>query len=394
MLVDLGRNDLGRVCVPGTVEVVEFMEVRRYSHIMHLESTVTGQVAAGRTALDVVLAAFPAGTLSGAPKVRAMEIIDELEVSRRGLYGGVVGYLDFAGDADAAIAIRTALLRDGVAYVQAGGGIVADSDPPTEDQESQNKAAAVVRAIAVAQTLHARSSAAIDGAAREVASRRSALGCCSVGGCSALVAGGPAVVAGRRRRACRSRFTGTEATGGLSQALASSPLAGMLLVLVLRGPRPPGGRRAAGAGRRPAWSLVGLLRLRPSADAVRTQVREVSLADQFALRPTGWPWVYAGAGLLVARRAPCWCCSPRARLAGAGRPLRADGAAPGARRAPTPTTRPTSWQALDAGRGPDRSSTATPTPMCIRPHRGHNGRRRHARPDAVTDPSQSPTATE
>jgi anthranilate synthase component 1 len=152
MLVDLGRNDLGRVCVPGTVEVVEFMEVRRYSHIMHLEATVTGQVAAGHSALDVVLAAFPAGTLSGAPKVRAMEIIDELEVSRRGLYGGVVGYLDFAGEADAAIAIRTALLRDGVAYIQAGAGIVADSHPPTEDTESQNKAAAVVRAISVAQT--------------------------------------------------------------------------------------------------------------------------------------------------------------------------------------------------------------------------------------------------
>jgi anthranilate synthase component I len=152
MLVDLGRNDLGRVCEPGTVEVVEFMDVRRYSHIMHLESTVQGRVDADRSALDVVLAAFPAGTLSGAPKVRAMEIIDQLEVSRRALYGGVVGYLDFAGDADAAIAIRTALLRDGVAYVQAGGGIVADSDPATEDQESQNKAAAVVRAISVAQT--------------------------------------------------------------------------------------------------------------------------------------------------------------------------------------------------------------------------------------------------
>ncbi|MET0693159.1 MAG: anthranilate synthase component I [Propionibacteriaceae bacterium] len=152
MLVDLGRNDLGRVCQPGTVEVVEFMEIRRYSHIMHLESTVTGTVAPGNSALDVVLATFPAGTLSGAPKVRAMEIIDELEVSRRGLYGGVVGYLDFAGDADAAIAIRTALLYDGVAYIQAGGGIVADSHPPTEDQESQNKAAAVVRAISTAQS--------------------------------------------------------------------------------------------------------------------------------------------------------------------------------------------------------------------------------------------------
>ena len=152
MLVDLGRNDLGRVCRPGTVEVVEFMDVRRYSHIMHLESTVTGTIAEDRSALDVLLAAFPAGTLSGAPKVRAMEIIDELEVSRRGLYGGVVGYLDFAGDADAAIAIRTAVLRDGVAYVQAGGGIVADSDPPTEDLETRNKAAAVVRAISVAQS--------------------------------------------------------------------------------------------------------------------------------------------------------------------------------------------------------------------------------------------------
>src|SRR5918995_729641 len=152
MLVDLGRNDLGRVCEPGTVEVVEFMDVRRYSHIMHLESTVQGRVDADHSALDVVLAAFPAGTLSGAPKVRAMEIIDELEVSRRALYGGIVGYLDFAGNADAAIAIRTALLRDGAAYIQAGGGIVADSDPATEDQESQNKAAAVVRAISVAQT--------------------------------------------------------------------------------------------------------------------------------------------------------------------------------------------------------------------------------------------------
>jgi len=152
MLVDLGRNDLGRVCRPGTVEVTEFMQVRRYSHIMHLEATVTGVVDADRSALDVVLAAFPAGTLSGAPKVRAMEIIDELEVSRRGLYGGVVGYLDFAGDADAAIAIRTALLREGVAYIQAGAGVVADSDPATEDAESQNKAAAVVRAISVAQS--------------------------------------------------------------------------------------------------------------------------------------------------------------------------------------------------------------------------------------------------
>ena len=116
MLVDLGRNDVGRVCAPGTVEVVDFMDVRRYSHVMHLESTVTGRLAAGKTAFDALTAAFPAGTLSGAPKPRAMEIIDKLEVTRRGVYGGVVGYLDFAGDADTAIAIRTAVLRgdDGV----------------------------------------------------------------------------------------------------------------------------------------------------------------------------------------------------------------------------------------------------------------------------------------
>ncbi|MGN6089053.1 MAG: anthranilate synthase component I [Actinomycetales bacterium] len=153
MLVDLGRNDLGRVCRPGTIEVVEFMSVRRYSHVMHLESTVTGEVAEGCSALDVLLACFPAGTLSGAPKPRAMEIIERLEPVRRGLYGGVVGYLDFAGDLDAAIAIRTALIQDGVAHVQAGGGIVADSVPEDEDQESRNKAAAVLRAVAVAATL-------------------------------------------------------------------------------------------------------------------------------------------------------------------------------------------------------------------------------------------------
>ncbi len=153
MLVDLGRNDLGRVCTPGTVEVVDFMSVERYSHVMHIVSTVVGQVAADRTAFDVLAACFPAGTLSGAPKPRAMEIIEELEPTRRGLYGGCVGYLDFAGDLDTAIAIRTALIRDGIAYVQAGAGLVADSDPVAEDTECHNKAAAVLRAIAVAGTL-------------------------------------------------------------------------------------------------------------------------------------------------------------------------------------------------------------------------------------------------
>jgi anthranilate synthase component 1 len=153
MLVDLGRNDLGRVCRPGTVRVVEFGAVERYSHVMHIVSTVIGTVEADRTAVDVLAACFPAGTLSGAPKVRAMEIIDELEPVRRGIYGGGVGYLDFAGDLDMAIAIRTAVVRNGTAYVQAAAGIVADSDPAMEEAETRHKATAVLRAIAMAENL-------------------------------------------------------------------------------------------------------------------------------------------------------------------------------------------------------------------------------------------------
>ncbi|NEE03159.1 anthranilate synthase component I [Phytoactinopolyspora halotolerans] len=153
MLVDLSRNDLGRVCAPGTVEVVDFMSVRRYSHVMHIESTVVGRLREDLTALDVLAACFPAGTLSGAPKVRAMEIIEELEPTRRGVYGGVVGYLDFAGDLDVAIAIRTALIRNGTAYVQAGAGIVADSDAEAEWTESRNKAASALRAVAIANAM-------------------------------------------------------------------------------------------------------------------------------------------------------------------------------------------------------------------------------------------------
>ncbi len=155
MLVDLGRNDLGRVCVPGTVRVEDYSHIERYSHVMHLVSTVNGMLADGRTALDAVTACFPAGTLSGAPKVRAMELIEEVEITRRGLYGGVVGYLDFAGNADFAIAIRTALMRDGTAYVQAGGGVVADSNGPYEYTEAANKAKAVLAAIVAAETLSA-----------------------------------------------------------------------------------------------------------------------------------------------------------------------------------------------------------------------------------------------
>ncbi len=153
MLVDLGRNDLGRVCVPGTVDVVDFMSVERFSHVMHIGSTVVGDVMPGRTAFDVLAATFPAGTLSGAPKPRAMEIIESLEPSRRALYGGCVGYLDAAGDMDMAIAIRTAVLHDGVAYVQAGAGLVADSDAVEEQLECEHKAAAVLRAVAAAGTL-------------------------------------------------------------------------------------------------------------------------------------------------------------------------------------------------------------------------------------------------
>ena len=155
MLVDLGRNDLGRVCRAGTVEVPDFARIERYSHVMHIVSTVVGELRADRTAFDALAATFPAGTLSGAPKVRAMEIIEELEPTRRGLYGGTVGYFGFAGDMDMAIAIRTALIRHGIAYVGAGAGIVADSDPAAEEQESRNKAAAVLAAIAAAETLRA-----------------------------------------------------------------------------------------------------------------------------------------------------------------------------------------------------------------------------------------------
>ncbi|XAS75452.1 anthranilate synthase component I [Dermatophilaceae bacterium Sec6.4] len=151
MLVDLSRNDLQRVCAPGSVETVQFMQTRFYSHIMHLESTVVGQLRSGLTAYDVLVATFPAGTLSGAPKPRAMALIDRYEGIRRGVYGGVVGYLDFAGDADLAIAIRTAVIKDGVAYVQAGAGIVADSVPESEYQETWNKARAALRAVAMAQ---------------------------------------------------------------------------------------------------------------------------------------------------------------------------------------------------------------------------------------------------
>jgi anthranilate synthase component 1 len=147
MLVDLGRNDIGRVAEPGTVHVDSLMHVERYSHVMHIVSHVSGRLAADKTRFDAFRSVFPAGTLSGAPKIRAMEIISELEGQKRGLYGGAVGYASFAGSLDTCIAIRTLLMKDGVAYLQAGGGIVYDSDPATEYMETVNKLRAPARAI-------------------------------------------------------------------------------------------------------------------------------------------------------------------------------------------------------------------------------------------------------
>ena len=153
MLVDLARNDLGRVCEPGSVRVEELMEIERYSHVMHIVSSVRGELAGGKTAFDALKASFPAGTVSGAPKIRAMEIIDELEPTRRGPYAGAVGYFDFSGNLDTCIALRTGYLRDGKAYLQAGAGIVADSVPEREEQETRDKARAFFVAVKAAESL-------------------------------------------------------------------------------------------------------------------------------------------------------------------------------------------------------------------------------------------------
>ena len=156
MLVDLARNDVGRVVRFGTEKVDELMTIERYSHIMHITSQVSGELAEGKGPIDVLRATLPAGTLSGAPKVRAMEIIDELEVTKRGVYGGVVGYIDFSGNVDTAIAIRTmVVMPDGRASVQAGAGIVADSDPVSEDEECAHKAGALLVAVTAARRMGA-----------------------------------------------------------------------------------------------------------------------------------------------------------------------------------------------------------------------------------------------
>jgi anthranilate synthase component 1 len=153
MLVDLGRNDIGRVSKPGTVVVDQLMGIERFSHVMHIVSRVSGQLKDGMTSYDALRACFPAGTLSGAPKIRAMEIIADLEPSKRGMYGGAVGYFDFSGNMDTCIGLRAMVVKDGVAYVQAGGGIVYDSEPKAEFQETLHKAAAQLRAIDEAEAL-------------------------------------------------------------------------------------------------------------------------------------------------------------------------------------------------------------------------------------------------
>jgi anthranilate synthase component 1 len=153
MLVDLGRNDIGRVSEPGTVKVSDLMAVERYSHVMHLVTHVQGRLSHGLTAFDALRACFPAGTVTGAPKIRAMEIISELEPEKRGPYAGAIGYFSFSGNMDMAIAIRTMVMTKGIAYVQAGGGIVYDSVPEREYEESMNKAQALLKAINQAECL-------------------------------------------------------------------------------------------------------------------------------------------------------------------------------------------------------------------------------------------------
>jgi len=151
MLVDLGRNDLGRVCEYGSVQLNESMSIEKYSHVMHIVSEITGKLHKGKDGFDCVRACFPAGTVSGAPKIRAMEVIDELEPLKRGLYAGAVGYFSFSGNVDTCITIRTILMNKASAYIQAGAGIVADSRPENEYRETLNKARALLKAIEMAQ---------------------------------------------------------------------------------------------------------------------------------------------------------------------------------------------------------------------------------------------------
>jgi anthranilate synthase component 1 len=163
MLVDLGRNDVGRIASPGTVEVPRLMDVERYSHVMHIVSHVTGELRPGYRAVDALRSCFPAGTLSGAPKIRAMEIISEIEQDQRGPYGGAIGFFNRDGDLESAITIRTLVLKDGTAHVQVGAGIVADSDPAREYQETLNKAGAVLAAVGGAEAMEQGQASALQG---------------------------------------------------------------------------------------------------------------------------------------------------------------------------------------------------------------------------------------
>ena len=277
MLVDLARNDLGRVSAPGTVEVVEFGAVERYSHVWHIVSTVQGEVAAGKDAFDVLTATFPAGTLTGAPKVRAMELIEELEPVRRGIYGGAVGYLDAAGDLDMAIAIRTAVVI-GRRGLRAGRAPASSPTacPALEEQETRNKARAVLQAIATAETLRPvrdGGTPASDHAAARAVRRRALL---------AVVLGGAASALLRRRPGLAAR----------AQSPAPRPLADA----VVRPDRPQPARRPA---RRSRWSRspVWSRRWPPAAWAPAGRRRRWSAAGavrRLAARSTALDAVSAG----------------------------------------------------------------------------------------------------
>ena len=370
MLVDLARNDLGRVCVPGTVEVPDFMRVEHYSHVMHLVSTVAGDVADDYDALDVLDATFPAGTVSGAPKPRAMEIIESLEPTRRALYAGTVGYVDASGDMDMAIAIRTAVLHQGRAYVQAGAGIVADSDAATEEAETRHKARAVLSAIATAEGLRElRERTEPAGAGNEPTARREL----TAAVLASAVAGGLALFAGGQTWATLSAvrpaplppvtgvLTGSDARPAGPGRRAGAPGRGRRAarraggradrrrrahVDQRRGPGLDGGPRA---GRRAAGRRRGGAGRR--RDAGHRDLRGLARAH----RRRGGPGRPRGA----ARRAP------RPPLARDGQPLRTgDGGRRGSPGAGPPAhrrgARPPGLEGPRPGRGPDRSRTVGP----------------------------------
>ena len=359
MLVDLGRNDLGRVCEPGTVKVRSFFSVERYSHVMHLVSTVTGLLRRDRNAFDAVTACFPAGTLSGAPKPRAMEIIEELEPTRRGLYGGIVGYLDFAGNADTAIAIRTALVRDGVAYVQAGGGIVADSDPVAEDTECLNKARAVLCAVATATTLRVRGG----GAGRVIATA-----CPRT--CGTWSPGAPRRTA-RRRCGALARRRLWWARGGRGLLWGASALGLGLARAAARGSGAPAGRgrtapcradgrRAAGArrGRGPRRD-VGCAAARSSVGCWVSSAAWWSWRRRPRCSPCRWPSVRGRCSPCAA--ACCWRwsappCSSASRSCVGSAPATPPRAARTAHADPDRAA----WAALDEGRDPTAEPPADP----------------------------------